>query len=512
MSDIVSRLSNLVQNMDSLSPIDLLQVISSLESLLAKTKELLTTSTTGTLAPSPVERALDITTGGAHEPEKTNPVVLPTQETPSDLREESPTTTEACPQNTAEVDVAGVNNCKQHLQFLPGTLYDRTLNELKSLKVLKSSHPNSPGLYQFSDKFHYAWNGHSKSSPCHPVTPVMKELLLHANSVLGCDFNHILVSKYHSYRACLGAHQDDEDQLDPRSPVATISFNRVRHMRITKPSGEIVANVSLPVNSCFTMLYGFQDSYRHAIPAGCQKSKEEKGTRFSITLRKVVSPPPLNLNPAAPALPAPPAPALVELATQQGPFEAVKVDTLVFGSSLTKDLNPDLLSKHQKQFKVYPFRGAHSTRILDNLKKKVETKEIVCSEISSIFFVCGGNDVENVPDLSVVKANYRALLDYTVSAFPNAKINAVSLIPRRTRKEFPDHRSRMCNMNTWMEKFCKEHQVRFINIWTFYVDKKSDDLRYNLFSKDEVHFSQTGTSVLAKVLIAVANSPRSTEG
>ena len=509
MSELVSAINNLVQNVDSLSPHDLASVITSLESLLAKAKELLmTTCTTSTLAPSTDERVPDITTGGASKPEETNPVVLPAENTaPTEM--ETPATEEASLHIPVKVDVAGVNNCLQHLEFLPTEMYIRTFAELNSLRVLKGTHANSPGLCQFSDSFHYAWNGHSKSSPCHPVTPVMRELLLYANKVLGGNFNHVLVSKYSSYKACLGAHRDDEDQLDPESPVATISFGKVRSLRITKPDDEIVSDLRLPVNSCFTMLHGFQDRYRHAIPAGRKGIKEERGQRYSITLRKVISPPPQNLNPAPNASAAP---VHVEPAIQQGQGEAVKTDTLVFGSSLTKDLKPELLSKHQKQFKVYPLKGAHSTRILDNLKKKVDTREIVCSDITNIFFVCGGNDVENVPNLSVVKSNYRALVDYALSTFPGAKINAVSLIPRRTRKEKPDHRSRMIEINSWIETLCKERQVRFVNIWSFFIDKKANDLNYKLFFNDELHLSKTGTSVLAKVLIAVANSPRSTMG
>ena len=97
-------------------------------------------------------------------------------------------------------------------------------------------------------------------------------------------------------------------------------------------------------------------------------------------------------------------------------------------------------------------------------------------------------------------------MDYTKHSFPNACLNVISLIPRRTK--YSTHSKNMHAVNDWLGAMCKEYNARFVNIFSFFIDKKSHDLNYKLFQRDELHLSDIGDSVLAKVLIAVANKPR----
>ena len=124
------------------------------------------------------------------------------------------------------------------------------------------------------------------------------------------------------------------------------------------------------------------------------------------------------------------------------------------------------------------------------------------------FFVCGGNDVENCkgPNVSTIKADYKCLMGYVKTVFPHASINMVSLIPRRTRHA--SHYKNMFTVNEWLGSMCTEYNVRFVDIFSYFIDRKSRDLNYKLFQRDQLHLTAVGDSVLAKVLIAVANKPR----
>ena len=130
-----------------------------------------------------------------------------------------------------------------------------------------------------------------------------------------------------------------------------------------------------------------------------------------------------------------------------------------------------------------------------------------CHAVTCIFLVCGGNDIENANNIDKVKEDYKKLLLYAQQAFPNATINAVSLIPRRAK--YRNHIDDMHAMNDWLLTYCKNCGIRFVDIFHFFVDKLSRELNYKLInSHDKLHLTKVGDSVLGKVLIAVANRPR----
>ena len=82
------------------------------------------------------------------------------------------------------------------------------------------------------------------------------------------------------------------------------------------------------------------------------------------------------------------------------------------------------------------------------------------------------------------------------------------LIPRRS--EYRHHIRNMHKVNNWIETFCKKEHIRFINIFTHFLVKEPHmwELNYKLFNGSKLHFNKVGDSVLAKVLIGVANLPR----
>lgn len=464
MSSIPTTLNDIVPQMETLDYDALLNVFKSLEGLLDKTKQLITAMAPDGSTPFPAEQ----------------------------------------PKPQLPVEGQFIPN------FLTEDLSKRVSDELKGISYQHSMKGNSPSLFQYSDSFHYVYNVDSKKSTPQPLTPVMKELLAHANSSLNTEFNHILVNRYKNLNSCLGAHQDDEKQVDPLSPVATISFGAERRLRISAPpdhkTHKTVTDVVLKPRSCFMMLPGFQEKYFHALLAGRKSKPQEKGCRYSITLRKIIATPsekPSSPPSSSPSLNQEQPPAPADSPSPQVP------DTMVFGSSLTKGLNPKVLSKHDKIFRVCTDNGANVSRIHKNVKKMAANGQVDCNAITSVFFVCGGNDIENIrkdSDIASVQKDYKSLVDSAKEVFPNAAINLVSLVPRRTK--YRTHSKNMSIMNTWLEKYCNESHCRFVNIFSFFLNRKGSDLNYKLFNSSELHFSMIGDSVIAKVLIAVANRPR----
>ena len=188
-----------------------------------------------------------------------------------------------------------------------------------------------------------------------------------------------------------------------------------------------------------------------------------------------------------------------------------KTDVVVFGSSLVKGLNESLLSKHGKNFKVFSHPGAHVCDITIDIKSvNVKGSLISCEDVKTVFLVCGGNDIENFPhykpELHPLFEDYRRLFQCTKEVFPNAAINVISLIPRRTRYGFP-HVHRMFDVNDWLRDYCTKTKMRFVDVYTFFLTKGNRYLNKKLFNSDLLHFSKTGDSVLGKVLIAVTYRP-----
>ena len=65
-------------------------------------------------------------------------------------------------------------------------------------------------------------------------------------------------------------------------------------------------------------------------------------------------------------------------------------------------------------------------------------------------------------------------------------------------------------VNKWLKDTCAKITFRFVDIFSFFIDKRPDKwlLNLKLFNGSRLHFSDIGYSVLAKVLIGVANRPR----
>ena len=418
----------------------------------------------------------------------------------------------------------------QHQPNLGEELLSEVFRHLKTLEYHPNSrNPLSPEIHLFGSQ-RYCYNTQSAAVYPTPITAgnTMSALLGAVNDKLGTSYNSMLINKYRNLNCFLGAHKDDEECIDPSAPISTLSFGATRRMQIAQDEAKHtpVKVLTLTPRSLFTMMPGFQNKYWHSIAPGRRSVNKEKGVRYSITFRQLFPRTEELIHdsvsdkdvPVQQPISAEPTPAPSQLVpASEVKSEEISVspsaacpDTLVFGSSLTKGLDEDLLSKYSSNFRVFTHRGAQVKDIYEDVEEVIR-KEDDTRKVKTIFFLCGGNDIQNLKrddDIKFVYEDLEDLISLTSEAFPNAKINILSLIPRRS--VYRRHIENMHTFNRWLSDFCNKEAIRFVNIFSFFLNKTPTIwyLNKKLFNGSKLHFNSKGDSVLAKVLIGVANIPR----
>jgi alkylated DNA repair dioxygenase AlkB len=115
-----------------------------------------------------------------------------------------------------------------------------------------------------------------------PLSKSMSQLLLIVNTLIGTEFNGILVNKYMDGNDYISAHSDDETGLDSVG-VVSISYGAERLFRIRdKETKKIVYDEITTHCSILHMGSNFQKLYTHEIPI----QKKIKDSRISFTFRK----------------------------------------------------------------------------------------------------------------------------------------------------------------------------------------------------------------------------------
>ena len=472
--DIANSLDRLSSKLDNLDNNGLLKLLSSLENMIIKTRDILQSK------------------NGSIPPSKPHPPTSPLQ---------TASTTKPTP---TLGDLFSYSS-----QPLQDSLMTRVHEHVKGLHYHPNAKsPNSPEIFLYGEH-PYEYNRQSSELPPTPILSSlpMAELLVAVNGELGTYYNSMLINRYKNLHCYLGPHKDDEKSLDTSSPISAITLGATRRFQIGTDKNTVTHTVNLESRSLCTMFPGFQEKYYHSIAPGRKSIKKEKGVRYSITFRRILA----DKNAHLPTLNEE---EQVEDEEQeeeeeQQQQEISAPDTLVFGSSLTKELDGTLLSKYNRKFKVYSHSGARVKDISNDIKRVGECVD--SSKVTSVFLVCGGNDVGNLTkdsDIEDVYLDYENLAEVTKAVFPAAKINIVSLIPRNIR--YKTHVHNMCEMNKWLDEFSHEHSFRFVNIFSHFLIFKSPhswSLNRKLFNSSNIHFNKIGNSVLAKVLIGVANRP-----
>ena len=407
--------------------------------------------------------------------------------------------------------------------FLGGELLGEVMEELPGLGYLFTG-TNQPKVCLIGEH-RYTYSRRTTNLLPTPLSgaPATAAVLNAVNSALQRDFNSVLVNRYHDKNSKLGFHRDDEPEIVQSEGIASLSLGAQRRFQIAAgmeegKQGHFTSETELSTNSLFLMEAGFQDSYTHRVAPGRKHIPAERGVRYSLTFRKLCVP----AHPIPDTQPG----ATGGVSAEEGEKDVEReeeeddvgahcncYDTLVIGSSLTKGLNEEKLSERGRKVKVICHPGAHVGTIIDSVYRLARDDSFCCDCVKDIFVVVGGNDTQNSKLGSMYKImdSYSAMLGVMSDCFLYAMINVFSLIPRVANDI--KHITRMDMFNAGLNDVCHFYDnVNIVNVFNQFLNKKelrkgSYVLNPKLFSRDGIHFSKIGNSVLAKVIIGVAYNP-----
>lgn len=403
---------------------------------------------------------------------------------------------------------------ESHENVLDSTTLKILQHELQGLTYLKTG-TNRPEVCLFGDD-PYTYSRTTKDlTPLHlKESPVISKVLDIINSKFGGGLNSVLVNKYRGKNVVLGWHKDDENEVDNTYPIISLSIGTIRRFSISdsKDSDGRKHHYTtyLQNNGVFIMKAGVQNAFYHRVEQGRSSYSDECGTRFSLTFRHIT--PTLRPHPTIP---------VVDNSTEPQENHSASAHTkcyttLVFGSSLTKGLQEDLLTQDGEKVKVFCHPGAWVNNVRDDIDKSLADKTVCTQCVKSIFLVVGGNQIENVRNIQHFEKflhDYLDLLEHLKIVLPGVQINVISLIPRRARNYF--HNSNMIRANDKLREICSNlEKCRFINIFSYYLVQKKEYFKNNiiclndkLYFHDMLHFSPLGNSILGKVIKGVIFNP-----
>ncbi|XP_060642106.2 DNA oxidative demethylase ALKBH2 [Anolis sagrei] len=124
-----------------------------------------------------------------------------------------------------------------------------------------------------------------------PWIPVLQRVRECVQAVTGHSFNFVLINRYKDGRDRMGEHRDDERELEPRSPIASVSFGAGRDFVFrhcgskghSTPSHPTPVWLHLEHGSLLVMRFPTNQHWRHGLPA----RRGVTGPRVNLTFRDV---------------------------------------------------------------------------------------------------------------------------------------------------------------------------------------------------------------------------------
>ncbi|XP_072456286.1 DNA oxidative demethylase ALKBH2 isoform X1 [Notamacropus eugenii] len=125
-----------------------------------------------------------------------------------------------------------------------------------------------------------------------PWIPVLEHIRDRVTGATGHTFNFVLINRYKDGSDHIGEHRDDESELAPRSPIASVSFGacrdfffRHRDSRGKKPSRHVEAvKIQLAHGSLLMMNYPTNVHWYHSLPI----RKRILAPRVNLTFRNIL--------------------------------------------------------------------------------------------------------------------------------------------------------------------------------------------------------------------------------
>jgi alkylated DNA repair dioxygenase AlkB len=98
------------------------------------------------------------------------------------------------------------------------------------------------------------------------------------------EFNSCLLNFYHDGADGMGWHSDDEKELDPHTPIISVSFGAKRKFAFRHKKDKETISLFLEHGSALIMHAPTQEFWHHAL----LKTKTVPEARINLTFRKII--------------------------------------------------------------------------------------------------------------------------------------------------------------------------------------------------------------------------------
>jgi alkylated DNA repair dioxygenase AlkB len=114
-------------------------------------------------------------------------------------------------------------------------------------------------------------------------TPELLQIKVSLEKLAGCVFNSCLLNLYHSGEEGMGWHSDAEKELDPKSPIASVSLGSSRKFAFRHKIDKTKANIILENGSVLMMHPPTQEYWSHSLVT----TKLATPARINLTFRSI---------------------------------------------------------------------------------------------------------------------------------------------------------------------------------------------------------------------------------
>jgi alkylated DNA repair dioxygenase AlkB len=127
----------------------------------------------------------------------------------------------------------------------------------------------------------YTYSGIKR--PPQPWTPALLSIKHKIESLAGCQFNACLINLYHNGAEGMGWHSDDEIELDPSAPIASLSLGGRRKFAFRHKQDKTRLAMFLEHASLLVMSPPVQTFWSHSL----LKTKRPVAPRINLTFRRL---------------------------------------------------------------------------------------------------------------------------------------------------------------------------------------------------------------------------------
>lgn len=403
--------------------------------------------------------------------------------------------------------------------FLPNdsVQYAAVKAEVESLNMKKSSKSPSTKWLTSTDRA-YCWKTSTGNTTVkEPVDLAqykgINNLMNHINETFNTKLNSCLVSKYENGNIYTPYHDDAEDSLDQTESLFVVSLGVERSVDFIRQGDSYRSSAVYTLNpvdgSLYVMKTGCQQYFLHRLR---RNYNSEVGSRFCLSFRRIKTEDeqPEVVEPRLSS----PVKELINLYEGGIPESDIKLDdvskymsskaydnpprkkrtTVIFGTSITKRLNPSQLSSPGRKVINVSQSGAKIKHVIENVEYFHKTNSMA-GDIEKIIINVGTNDIKfSRRGIQHLKRYLIDLILKCKSLFPSSMVIFQCCLPIRNLYYYTV--SNVLEFNKLLCRLCNEYNCIYVDCFRDFLDYEGTDQFKDLFH-DWLHLNYEGLGVLA---------------